>query len=118
MLPLPNFSSQQPDHGIAKIGDSRYFYGISSAYLFLLDASPEKATVQAFEVRHPEHPIELEKLFDRLITLVAERNPDFYEVVDGKLVALNRRPAKKASAVVLMGKAEPLDDEESDEEEE
>jgi hypothetical protein len=62
-------------------------------YLFLLEASPQEVTIQAFSVGDPKKVVPLDKIMDDLITLVAERNPDFYEVVDGKLVSLNRRPS-------------------------
>lgn len=94
-------------------GRDEQFEGL---YLFLLEASPEKASVQAFEVGKPEQPVDLEKIFDHLIELVAERNPDFYEAVDGKLVALNRRLTKKV-AVVLTEEAVADSDEDSDDEE-
>jgi hypothetical protein len=101
-------------------GRDEQFEGL---YLFLLSASPEKATSQAFEVGAPDHPLDLSVIFDRLIGLVAERNPDFYEAVDGELVSLNRRPSKKPTAVVLTEKAQLVatpeaDDDESDEDEE
>jgi len=54
-------------------------------YLFLLDASPTAAAVRAFEVGKPEAELELSAIIDELLTLVAERNPDFYEFLDGRL---------------------------------
>jgi hypothetical protein len=95
-------------------GRDEQFEGL---YLFLLSASPEKVTSQAFEVGAPHDPVELSTIFDRVINLVAERNPDFYEAVDGNLVSLNRRPAKKV-AVVLTGEPIAVGEEEDDDEEE
>jgi len=64
-------------------------------FVLLLEASPEKASVVAYEVGYPDDPIEIDKILTDLLVLVAERNPDFYEVADGRLVALNRRPKKR-----------------------
>jgi hypothetical protein len=55
-------------------------------YLLLLDASPSNVDVKAYEVGHPETEIPMAQILDDLIGLVAERNPDFYEFVDGHLV--------------------------------
>lgn len=54
-------------------------------YLLLLEASPTSACVQAFEVAKPSVAVPLEYIFDDLLKLVAERNPDFYEFFDGSL---------------------------------
>jgi len=54
-------------------------------YLVLLDASSTKPTLRTFEVGRPTVDVSLANVFDELVTLVAERNPDFYESVDGKL---------------------------------
>jgi hypothetical protein len=86
-------------------------------YLLLLEASPDKANIRAYEVGFPDQPVEIEKILDQLITLVAERNPDFYEAVDGNLVALNRRITKKVAMVLTEEVvAEAESDEESDDE--
>lgn len=42
---------------------------------------------ETYAVGVPTSPLELEVVFDELVGLLAERNNDFYEVVDGKLVA-------------------------------
>jgi hypothetical protein len=57
-------------------------------YLFLIDASPEAASFQAFEVGKSNQPIPLSDMFDDLLRIVAERNPDFYEFQEGKLERL------------------------------
>lgn len=55
-------------------------------YVLLVEASPEAATIDAFEVGRPDQAVPLEEVLDDLLTLVAERNPDFYEFEDGRLV--------------------------------
>jgi hypothetical protein len=42
--------------------------------------------VRAWEVGKPDDERPLEAIFDELAGLVAERNPDFYEALDGRLV--------------------------------
>ncbi|HMJ26583.1 MAG TPA: hypothetical protein VK475_12165 [Pyrinomonadaceae bacterium] len=54
-------------------------------YLVLLDANPFSPSVVIHAVGDPKTVIALEYIFDDLLTLVAERNPDFYECVNGKL---------------------------------
>ena len=55
-------------------------------YLLLLVASPSNVEVKAYEVGHPETEVPMAQILDNLVGLVAERNPDFYEFVDGNLV--------------------------------
>lgn len=55
-------------------------------YVLLLEASPASVDIRAFEVGKPDAPVSLEVVLDDLLRLVAQRNPDFYEFVDGKLV--------------------------------
>lgn len=55
-------------------------------YLLLLDGSPQNVNVRAYEVGKPDIPISFSTIFDELVTLIAERNPDFYECVDGQLL--------------------------------
>lgn len=50
-------------------------------YVALLDATPFSATWEVYRVGDHSTPIPLEQVFDDLIQIVAERNPDFYEVV-------------------------------------
>lgn len=55
-------------------------------YILLLDAVPPFAgTVQAFEAGASDKARALEAIFDELVRLVAERNSDFYECVEGQL---------------------------------
>lgn len=54
-------------------------------YIVLLDASPFAATWQTYRVGEPETVVPMVDAFDDLINLVAERNPDFYDCVEGNL---------------------------------
>lgn len=55
-------------------------------YLLLLDVSPKSATVTAYSVGDPDNPVQLSKIIDDLLRIVSQRNPDFYEYLDGQLV--------------------------------
>lgn len=55
-------------------------------YILLLEASPSSAEIQAYEVGKKDQQIPLENILNELLQLAAQRNPDFYEFVDGKLV--------------------------------
>lgn len=57
-------------------------------YIFLLDASASQFDLRAYEVGKSEQILTLEQIFDELLILIAERNPDFYEVGDGMLVSV------------------------------
>lgn len=54
-------------------------------YLMLIDASPQQASVRAFAVGAPSKELPLDDIFNDLLKLVAERNPDFYEYFEGSL---------------------------------
>jgi hypothetical protein len=54
-------------------------------YVILLEASPAAVEIRAFEVGKPDTPISLDNVIDDLLALVAERNPDFYELESGNL---------------------------------
>jgi hypothetical protein len=54
-------------------------------YVVLLDTNQFAPTFDAFAVGELTEPVALSEAFDNLVNLVAERNPDFYEAVDGKL---------------------------------
>jgi hypothetical protein len=54
-------------------------------YLVLVDANPIEPRYEVYRVGESMNPIQLEQAFADLLELVAERNPDFYEVVEGKL---------------------------------
>jgi len=55
-------------------------------YLILVEASPAAADFTVYEVGNPTTPIPMEKGLDDLLQITAERNPDFYEFYNGKLV--------------------------------
>lgn len=55
-------------------------------YILLVDAAPPFAgKVQVFAAGAFDKPLTLEGIFDELVRLVAERNSDFYECVEGQL---------------------------------
>lgn len=54
-------------------------------YVCLVDASPFKASIRFYLAGNPETKVDLDAALDELLTIVADRNPDFYEFVDGKL---------------------------------
>lgn len=58
-------------------------------YLILLEATSVAVNIRAFEVGRPETLIPLDKIIHNLLGLVAERNPDFYELEDGNLRPAN-----------------------------
>ncbi len=66
-------------------GRDEQFEGL---YLLLLNVSPSSVSVKAYEAGNPTTEIPLEKLLDKLLSLIAKRNPDFYAFVDGKLVVV------------------------------
>jgi hypothetical protein len=55
-------------------------------YLILLDASPMAVSLRAFAVGDPENEVPLSDIIDDVLKMAAQRNPDFYEFVDGNLV--------------------------------
>jgi hypothetical protein len=56
-------------------------------YLALVDAAPPfQGKVRVYEVGNPGKEVPLSQAFGELMTLVAERNPDFYECLEGKLI--------------------------------
>lgn len=57
-------------------------------YITLLSASPTDATISAYEAGKPNVEISFEKIINFLVDLVATRNPDFYEFVDGDLITV------------------------------
>jgi hypothetical protein len=54
-------------------------------YILLLDANPFTSSLLAHRVGAPTEVISLTEIFDEVVALVAERNPDFYECVDGQI---------------------------------
>lgn len=55
-------------------------------YLILLDASPAAVTLRPFAVGQAEEELQMSDIIDDVLKMVAQRNPDFYEFVDGNLV--------------------------------
>lgn len=54
-------------------------------FIVLLDANPFSPSFKTFAVGDGAHPIPLALAFDSLIEMVAKRNADFYEAVNGDL---------------------------------
>lgn len=54
-------------------------------YVVLLDANTFKPNYRAYAVGDPKNVRTLESIFDELITIVADRNPDFYQADKGVL---------------------------------
>lgn len=55
-------------------------------YLILLDASPAAVEYKCYHVGDPSSTVTFDMMISDLLRVVAERNPDFYEFVDGNLV--------------------------------
>jgi hypothetical protein len=53
-------------------------------YIVLVEANPAAPWYEVYRVGDPPK-VSLEEVFHELLEIVAERNPDFYEIVDGKL---------------------------------
>lgn len=58
-------------------------------YILLLDANPFNSSLLAHRVGDPTTELPLERIFDELLSLVAARNPDFYECINGVLQKAN-----------------------------
>jgi hypothetical protein len=54
-------------------------------YVVLMNASSRDAPFQVYLAGCPEAPVSLDAAFDELLALVAERDPDFYELDNGAL---------------------------------
>ena len=54
-------------------------------YLVLLDANPFKPSYQCYGVGDSTNERSMESVFEELVTLIAERNPDFYQANKGVL---------------------------------
>ena len=89
-------------------------------YVVLIEANKFQPKARIFLAGAPEQEVPLATAFDELIELVAERNPDFYEAVDGRLrrVQEGRGSGKKVKATKggeLQVEADDDDDDESGE---
>lgn len=57
-------------------------------YIGLLDVANEQYGIRIYGVGNAEEIVELDTVFDGMLQILAERNPDFYEYEDGKLLKL------------------------------
>jgi hypothetical protein len=57
-------------------------------YVVLHDATPGSPSAQVFLAGHPDEPLSLTEELDLWLNLVSERNPDFYESINGQLKKL------------------------------
>ncbi|MEP0548114.1 MAG: hypothetical protein ABJF88_14355 [Rhodothermales bacterium] len=57
-------------------------------YIVLVDADPQGSQATCYHVGDPAEPVSFEQAFHEAIVRVAERNPDFYEVDDGRITRL------------------------------
>lgn len=55
-------------------------------FLVLLEASSTHSSLRVHAVGDPKNEVPMETLIDQLVELVAVRNPDFYEYLDGNLI--------------------------------
>jgi hypothetical protein len=55
-------------------------------YLILLDGDSDPWGFSFFEVGKPDAPLSADEVIAELLQLVADRNPDFYEFLDGQLL--------------------------------
>ena len=54
-------------------------------YLILLEANSTSVTIRAYEVGKPEKIVSMDAIIVDLLSIAAERNPDFYEMDGGNL---------------------------------
>lgn len=54
-------------------------------YVCLVDASPFKASIRLYLAGNLYVKVDLDDALEELLTIVADRNPDFYEFVEGKI---------------------------------
>ena len=59
-------------------------------YIVLLDASSSDAKYETYAVGHPKTTVPMSDVLDDLVSLVAIRNPDFYQDKGGRLVSVGR----------------------------
>jgi hypothetical protein len=55
-------------------------------YVVLVDASPSEVAYEVYCAGDPDTQISLDQALGELIEIVAQRSPDFYDAVDGKLL--------------------------------
>lgn len=54
-------------------------------YLVLHDANQFKPSARVYAAGDPDTEVDLDSAFNDIVSLIAERNPDFYDCVDGNL---------------------------------
>lgn len=54
-------------------------------YVVLFDANASPQTLVAYEAGKPNNPVPMEAVFDEMVQLVADRDPDFYDVLGGTI---------------------------------
>lgn len=54
-------------------------------YIVLFEANLFSPTFVAYEAGQPDEPVSMAQIFDGLIQLTAERDPDFYDVIEGEI---------------------------------
>ena len=57
-------------------------------YLVLHDANPFNPSARTFIAGDSRNEVDLDAAFDEIIALIAERNPDFYDLSDGMLTRM------------------------------
>ena len=55
-------------------------------FIILVDANPDRVTYEIYRAGEPDTQVALEQALVELLDIVAERSPDFYDVLDGRLV--------------------------------
>lgn len=54
-------------------------------FIVLVDAAPTGSWFECYRVGEPKQPISLDDAFGEALHLVADRNPDFFDVLDGRI---------------------------------
>ena len=55
-------------------------------FIVLVDVSTDSFRLEIYRAGRPDEPIPLDRALVELLETIAERSPDFYEVVEGRLV--------------------------------
>lgn len=55
-------------------------------YIVLVDADPGGSTCRCFPVGQPDEPVSFDEVAAEALQLVADRNPDFFDVRDGQVI--------------------------------
>ncbi|MDY7094772.1 MAG: hypothetical protein SX243_17510 [Acidobacteriota bacterium] len=63
-------------------GRDEQFEGL---YIGLVGADPDGSSVRFFEAGKPDQEIQLSQAVNHLVSMVADRNPDFYQFGEGRL---------------------------------